>query len=712
MMRSLFSGVSGLRNHQTKMDVIGDNISNVNTIGFKKSTVNFQDLLVQTMRGASAPQGNLGGINAMQVGLGMGLGSISVVNTQGNLQNTGKTTDLAIDGDGFFVVSNGTNRFYSRTGTLDVDKNGDLIMVSNGLKVMGWQADSKGIINNSNNSGISSIKIQIGQSISAQTTSVIDYTKNLDCNTAKAVNTSIDIYDSQGNVHPINITFKKPMSSISLQGFEFDTDPAGSTHTQDLAIYDKNGTLHNCKLTITSQDGSKFSLSLTDGATNILSITDVAPAALANLTSSDPLFPSPFSLVIPAAATATTAINVTNAVNAKAANDAKTAIDAAKTAVAAAESAVNAYKVAADAAKTAAASAAADETNASLAADAKVATAAALSLANAALLAANNAKTATATAKAAATAATLIVATDADAAAAQLVISATTMANDTIDLDNAAASHVTTLNPASAGALNTAANDAVSSANTAVADAGTANTATTTSATTAATDATTKNALVVKGGALATPVYSAAQNSWEWIADTTDPSIIKANPNLPLKTGTITFKDDGSYNGATNNILDLTFNNGAAAITNLAIKLEGLTQYAGDTTVTGVTDGYASGSLQSMELDSNGVITGSFSNGLTQALGQVALATFNNPGGLIRQGGSLYKESNNSGTAQIGTSGNGGRGKISPGALEMANVDLAQEFTDMIITQRGFQANSKIITTTDEMLELLANLKR
>lgn len=114
----------------------------------------------------------------------------------------------------------------------------------------------------------------------------------------------------------------------------------------------------------------------------------------------------------------------------------------------------------------------------------------------------------------------------------------------------------------------------------------------------------------------------------------------------------------------------------------------------------------------SFTVDANGVIIGSFSNGLDRNLAQVAIATFANPSGLLKAGDTLFRVSNNSGPALIGVAGTGTRGGIQAGALEMSNVDLSQEFTDMIITQRGFQANSRVITASDEMLQELVNLKR
>jgi len=140
---------------------------------------------------------------------------------------------------------------------------------------------------------------------------------------------------------------------------------------------------------------------------------------------------------------------------------------------------------------------------------------------------------------------------------------------------------------------------------------------------------------------------------------------------------------------------------------------EGLRQYSGASSVTALSqDGSALGALQSFTIGQDGVITGVFSNGRTRPIGQIALASFSNPTGLEKTGNSLYRASVNSGLAQVGVTGSGGRGTLSGSTLEMSNVDLAQEFTNLIIAQRGFQANSRIITASDEMLQDLVNLKR
>ena len=144
MMRSLFSGVSGLKNHQTRMDVIGNNISNVNTTGFKSSRATFVDMLSQTLTGASSPNDNVGGTNPKQIGLGSSVASIDLLFSDGSVQSTGKNTDLCLSGNGLFVVSNsadGTNKLYTRNGNFSFDADGNYVQAGSGYFVQGWMAD-------------------------------------------------------------------------------------------------------------------------------------------------------------------------------------------------------------------------------------------------------------------------------------------------------------------------------------------------------------------------------------------------------------------------------------------------------------------------------------------------------------------------------------------------------------------------------------------
>jgi flagellar hook protein FlgE len=176
-----------------------------------------------------------------------------------------------------------------------------------------------------------------------------------------------------------------------------------------------------------------------------------------------------------------------------------------------------------------------------------------------------------------------------------------------------------------------------------------------------------------------------------------------------LATGNVSFNAAGQFDpAASTNPITFTVNG-----VDMNLDLTQLTGYAGLSSPTPKSaDGYAAGTLNEFQIGTDGIITGIFSNGHKQALGQLALATFNNVNGLEKQGNSVYRDSANSGLPEIGIPGAGGHGTITGGALEMSNVDLAAEFTNMIIAQRGFQANSKVITTSDDILNELVNIKR
>ena len=166
MMRALFAAIGGLRNHITFMDVVGNNIANVNTAGFKSSRVTFADALSQTFSGASAPTTDRGGTNPVQVGLGMNLRGIDIFQIQGALQSTGKITDFAIQGNGFFILKDGARAFYTRDGAFDVPLSAELVNPTNGFKVQGWAADTSGVVDTTK--PIAAIVIPFGRSVAAQ----------------------------------------------------------------------------------------------------------------------------------------------------------------------------------------------------------------------------------------------------------------------------------------------------------------------------------------------------------------------------------------------------------------------------------------------------------------------------------------------------------------------------------------------------------------
>jgi len=422
MLRSMFAGVSGLRSHQGFMDVVGNNIANVNTTGYKTSNVLFQDLLSQSLRGGGAPiSGEQGGTNPAQVGLGVRLAGVTVNMAQGASQLTGRSTDFAIQGDGFFVVDQGGTRAYTRAGSFSLDGLGQLVTSEGGF-VLGWQADAVGNVDT--NASVGLLRIPVGQTIAPVTTTSIDIGGNLpaDVATGTNINASINVYNSLGTAIPLRAEFRK-IANVS------------PNVNWEVRVY--------------------------DAANNVIH----GPTAVT--------------------------FNAT--------------------------------------------------------------------------------------------------------------------------------------------------------------------------------------------GALTTGNVTVTQAQLNAIAGT---------------TGTW---DAGGV------VLDF----GAAADPD---RLTGAAQLNSVGAL--AQNGSGIGSLVGFSVSSGGLITGVFSNGRNQPLGQIALAAFANPAGLEKAGGSLYRSSVNSGEPQIGVAGAGGRGTLAGGTLEMSNVDLAAEFTNLIVAQRGFQANSRIITASDEILQDLVNLKR
>ncbi|ONI37745.1 hypothetical protein AN639_09015 [Candidatus Epulonipiscium fishelsonii] len=219
MMRSMYSGVSGLRAHQTKMDVIGNNIANVNTMGFKTQRVTFADTFSQTTQSATAANDDtgLGGRNAMQVGLGANVSSIDMLMTPGASQRTDNPFDLLIEGDGFIVVSDASGEYYTRAGALKLDAEGNLL-INNGMHVQGWPA---------NNSGTSIIKgqvqdLSVGGSLNSKTppesTTEINIPGNLNISEATedtdgdgipdGITSQIQFFDSQGTRYSMEVVFQ------------------------------------------------------------------------------------------------------------------------------------------------------------------------------------------------------------------------------------------------------------------------------------------------------------------------------------------------------------------------------------------------------------------------------------------------------------------------------------------------------------------------
>ena len=217
MLRSLFSGISGLRAHQTMLDVTGNNIANVNTTGFKASQTQFQDTLSQVLTNAGASQDGLGGTNAAQVGLGVRIAGITTNFQQGAAQLTNRSTDMMISGDGFFVVRKGADQFYSRAGAFDFDSTGQLVTPDGGL-VQGWAADASGVIDP--NGPLVDMRLPIATLMGAAPSTAATFEGNLPADAALGTTLvrKLDVFDAAGNVSDLELTYTKTAAGWDVAG--------------------------------------------------------------------------------------------------------------------------------------------------------------------------------------------------------------------------------------------------------------------------------------------------------------------------------------------------------------------------------------------------------------------------------------------------------------------------------------------------------------
>ncbi len=696
MMRSLFAGVSGLRNHQTRMDVIGNNIANVNTVAYKASRVTFAEAFAQLLQGASRPPGDLGGINPIQIGLGSKIGSIDQNFAQGNLESTGLNTDLAIQGDGLFVLSDGSRSYYTRAGNFQLDANGKLVSPANGFKVQGINADSSGNI--STGSAITDIELPFGQKSPARATSTVTLTGNLDSRelplgTVLATQGKVFAVESStsngGAGSDVSGLYANGTSNSSIFGMVPDSTTvtvSDGTNTQNYT-YVKNDTgvgtsdFHSLKdlvAEINNDFGAAGFNTLTaaqNNATGAIGFTAIAAVGL-NVTSSNPALLKALGAAngnLAAGGTSSTDQFSHIAVGTDLVTSLRDGTGQSLGLVAGDNIAIDANE------------------GGTAVPSGSVAVAAGTTYTQ--LLAAIN---------------TTLGITNLAGAAIDTTTGAMTVTGDGGLINALSGLNIRSAAPGAAafnGVFDSQAGNYVERQ--------------------AASDVTHQAAITVYDS-MGTPISLSmtftkdptAPNRWLWQASVPAPGAVTGGGS-----GFVTFDTDGrletfAYNGGANS---LQFDPGSGATAPVDIKLDsgalgdinGLSQFASPSNaVASAQDGYPMGNLQDFSVDSRGVITGYFSNGINQTLAQIALASFNNPSGLLRQGNNMYGESANSGNAIIGFSGTSNQSTITPGALESSNVDLSEEFTNMIIAQRGFQANARVITTADEMLTELVNLKR
>jgi flagellar hook protein FlgE len=692
MMRSLFSGVSGLRAHQVRMDVISNNIANVNTNGFKYSRVTFAETFAQTLKSAVAPNSAAGGSNPQQVGLGVQVASIDTVVTQGSLSQTGRTTDLAIQGNGFFVLSDkaGTGaRAYGRDGNFVVDGEGYLVTASGGNVVQGWMADDNGTINNA--SPLENIRMPINASIPAKATSEFKIGGNFSSPSSLTEATASACLYSPflATGTPIPSSSLKPgellINDISIIGNFGSGNPANAqADLRRIAdLINQKTSLTNVFASVKSTSAG-YQLMLTSnqiGPNSQIKISANPQGALNTAIMGALGYPAPYP------ATHTTTIYTTLDQN----SPTPPLPVAAPVSPAPAMQLVSGDLIinGVDLGPLTIQPDQSPEQNAQ------------------AIAGLINARTALHGVSAQTDGAGKLVL---KAAARDIIITGTGNGTTISGLQTNESSNVartaTTIAGTSFDTYDAQGAKHVVNINYA-ADFDTV------------LDPVTGN---VEGTTL--------KGDWRWSGYSTDPNVqIDSTDGKNQTEHLISFNEKGILKGFSDGALTLSFANSNSTPPPQTMKINagtigttnGVTQFGGITSVDGAgQNGYGAGELINFGIERNGTLTGIYNNGVTIPIAQLAMATFANPEGLYRSGdtsqvrgaSNSFSESPNSGPPRIGIANTGNRGEIRGGSLELSNVDLSQQFTDMIITQRGFQSNSKAITTSDEMLQELMQLKR
>ncbi|MCX4271972.1 MAG: flagellar hook-basal body complex protein [Acetatifactor sp.] len=594
MMRSLFSGVSGLKTHQTRMDVIGNNIANVNTTAYKSSSMTFSALMSQTTKQASGPNAltGVGGTNARQIGLGVKAGAINTnITGQGSAQSTGNPFDIMITGEAFFVVNNGVSNYFTRDGSFYVDGAGNLAMTSTGYNVMGWQVDPE--TQNIKKDTVTALRImnQANMTYPPEATSqatiggVIDSNdKDVSSPNGKSINLSF--YDALGYQYTAKLVVKQ---SDNPHKFSLELDRIIDSTDKD--VRDLEGNTLNVKELVKFSDAlrgidktTKLGMDTTAYKWNgqVLETTDTPAVPLADLAQ---MFEANGELK---------ALDTELTINDKDGNPITVgqALDnIAK---------VHGYE---------------GSTDEFLKLGMKVETP-----------------------------------------------NATTGGNDVTYVSMKTLLYNSTSN----------------------------------------TDP-------------QFPKLDATNSSVEMTAYVFDGVVVSYNPDTGVFDGL-----NGA--GATNSTFNLNFSALGGNFSNITVDMSQSSNYDKKGTSTlaatsgdkgGVGAGRRLGEMIGLTIQDNGMIYATYDSGMTKLLGQIATAMFANASGLEKSGDNLYSATLNSGEFDgIGVDITADGGYMTSGQLEMSNVDLSSEFTEMITTQRGFQANSRIITVSDTLLEELTNLKR
>lgn len=669
MMRSLFSGVAGLKTHQTRMDVIGNNIANVNTTAYKSQNMVFSDLLYQTTQsasGANAATGR-GGINPRQIGLGSKTGAISTaIAQQGSAQSTNNPWDIMIEGSSFFVVSDGSQNFFTRDGSFTVDGAGNLVMANTGYTVMGWQVDPE--TGDIRQDIVSALRIMHPDNMNSDpewttkgyVSGILDK-KDTKLNSPDGLIRTMTFFDSQGYQYTAKFSFhgigEEDRFRVQLDDI-LDPDGVSLVKLYGLSNIEQIATFGSTENKVTTSKYTMDPNAKYDAANNSFTINMAMEEILADFNKNAMVVAAGKNIKVktPAAAgdvaegadvTVTGEVTLTKAqLEAEPYNLIYNTADSSY------------YKKKDDGTSE------------------KV--------------------------------------TD-WAAALQAMEGLQTVSNITATPgnppENITISFEATFKTTKASTYDGASNFGVTLENNADNQA-----------------AILEQVYHIKSG-------DGKDYTIEFVGPDGSAQINLTENN---KGNMIVFDHEtGKFSyigGQGQDSAMLTFNSSASSMdgknidlsqfTNIDIDFSSINNFGnggmctlemlnGSKEQSTLGAGRKQGELNGIEVGQDGRITAYYDNGLSKLLGQIAVAEFANPSGLAKAGNNLYSATQNSGEFNgVGVDITANQGSMTSGVLEMSNVDLSSEFTTMITTQRGFQANSRIITTSDSMLEELVNLKR
>ena len=716
MLRSLWSGVSGMQAHQIALDVESNNIANVNTVGFKYSRASFVDMLSQIKRIASSPYKNgLGGQNDFSIGLGVGIEATTKVFSQGNTQNTDIKTDLAIEGDGFFIVSpdRGITHNYTRNGEFLFDANGNLVNTG-GYIVQGW---IRGELENveymtedeffkvDHTGPIRSIQIDPAMVMPAKSTSAISLRANLnagrradqmiplaalDSSIATEVDPEIPIYDSKNKLMKISYD----MGAL----FNADGDALALKENQGIWISYQIAQMRQA-ITPTNVNSS-----VGINGIEISFANDSAATGISTLIAAQNAINAARDRTGVEAYIDNGMLRIENENNRD--GDARTKNILITTGGTGAfsnfkegDSVITAfsyqYTNAQDADSTSGQFRTTEDLRALMQQDANLvknpqipygdSTASVFVRVNRyGMFEIENAD-------------------DGDDFKNNLNIAVSSFYNDNV-------SNNVILKEAMKGISTTALVEGGNVSSTGVFG--------------VATHATSVDVVDSLGSkhTVRFEFYKIAGSEWSFRAILPEPAqFIGGSPTRPniLEGGRASFNSDGSLAGMNPPVLQFDPKNGSTSPQRLELAFGDNGTFGGLTSVDRISEtytisqnGYIAGDLVDIRFDANGTLLGAFSNGKALALAQVALANFANNAGLQAEGGNIFSQSGNSGEPIVGAPNTGRRGGVSGSKLEMSNVDLSRALTQLIVVQRGFQANSKAVTTSDQILNTLLGLKQ